>query len=305
MLNPKELIESIWTQVPDWKETYEISEGLWRKSIPAFDEKVVREVLCNAIVHRPYTTRGDIFINMYPDHMEIVNPGHFPLGVSASNILRATVQRNEHMAKVFYDLHLMEKEGSGYDLMYETLLSSGRDIPHPFEGNDYIKVSISRKILNKEASRLFEYIQNNYDILMKGMIALGLILQAKIITVTELSKKLQLPPDERIRSYIGKLLDKEIICKRGSGKGMKYFINPKLISNAKANIRTSLKTMESYRLKALIQEDLKYHPNSLISDIYQRLPDADFKELQQMVRIMAKNGEINHDKGRKYRKYRL
>ena len=54
--NPKELIESIWNAVPEWKEFNEVSEGLWRKNIPAYDEKVVRELLCNAIVHRPYTT---------------------------------------------------------------------------------------------------------------------------------------------------------------------------------------------------------------------------------------------------------
>ena len=50
-----------------------MSDGLWRKEIPAYDEKVVREVLCNAIAHRPYTTRGDVFINIHPDYMEVVN----------------------------------------------------------------------------------------------------------------------------------------------------------------------------------------------------------------------------------------
>ena len=77
-LNPMELIESIWQNIPDWRESYEVSEGLWRKNIPAYDEKVVREVLCNALAHRPYTTRGDVFINIYPDKMVVVNPGLFP-----------------------------------------------------------------------------------------------------------------------------------------------------------------------------------------------------------------------------------
>ena len=39
--NPMELIEAIWQTVPDWKESYEVSNGLWRKLIPAYDEKVV------------------------------------------------------------------------------------------------------------------------------------------------------------------------------------------------------------------------------------------------------------------------
>lgn len=64
-MNPDELLEDIWKSVPDWKESNEISDGLWRKEIPAYDEKVVREVLCNSIAHRPYTTRGDVFINIF------------------------------------------------------------------------------------------------------------------------------------------------------------------------------------------------------------------------------------------------
>lgn len=125
--NPMELIEAIWQTVPDWKESYEVSNGLWRKLIPAYDEKVVRELLCNAIVHRPYTTRGDIFINVYPDRMTIVNPGLLPLGITSDNILQKTIKRNEHLAKVFYDLKMMEAEGSGYDMMYETLLAAVSD----------------------------------------------------------------------------------------------------------------------------------------------------------------------------------
>ena len=39
--NPKELMESIWKAIPDWKESTEVSEGLWRKEVPAYDDKVV------------------------------------------------------------------------------------------------------------------------------------------------------------------------------------------------------------------------------------------------------------------------
>lgn len=50
---------------------------------------------------------------------------------------------------------------------------------------------------------------------------------------------------------------------------------------AHSNIPTTLKTIEPYRLKALIKEDLKYHPDSSISAIRERLPDTDLKELQK------------------------
>ena len=307
-LNPDELLESIWRSIPDWRESNEVSDGLWRKEIPAYDEKVVREVLCNSIAHRPYTTRGDVFINIYPDRMVVVNPGRLPLGVTPNNILRTTVKRNIELSRLFYALHIMEGEGSGYDLMYSTQLSLGKSIPTVREGEDSVSVTIARKIVSKEASRIYDYMQYAYPEIIehqKAVIAFGLILQEEIISSEALSKKLQLPESDRLRSYVDMLCTKNVVLTRGRGKGTKYFVNPEIISNSKANIQTTLKTIEPYRLRELIIQDLKYHPKSLISEMSVRLPDIPFTELQKKVRMMATDGELAYEGGRKYRRYRL
>ncbi len=88
-----------------------------------------RLLLVNALVHRPYTQRGDIFLNLHPDRLEMVNPGPLPLGVTPQNVLHTTVRRNEHLARLFHDLKLMEREGSGFDKIFEVLLSQGRPTP--------------------------------------------------------------------------------------------------------------------------------------------------------------------------------
>lgn len=304
-LNPKEMIEAIWQSVPEWREYNEVSDGLWRKTIPAYDEKVVRELLCNAIVHRPYTTRGDIFIKLYPDHMTITNPGLLPIGVTINNILQKTEKRNVHLAKVFYDLHLMETEGTGYDLMYETLLTAGKNKPVVVEGEDYVEVSVSRNIVTKDASRVCDFISDYYKISRKSYITLGIILQHKTISAIDLTNELQLLKGERLRSWVDALLSNEIVISRGTGKGVKYSINPDFIAKSKVQIPTTLKTIEPYRLKALIKEDLRFHPNSLLSEIAQRLPDVEFPELEKMTREMAKSGDLKTTGGRRYRKYSL
>lgn len=307
-MNPDELLEDIWKSIPDWKESNEISDGLWRKEIPAYDEKVVREVLCNSIAHRPYTTRGDVFINIYPDKMVVVNPGRLPLGVTPNNIRRTTVKRNEKIARLFYALHIMEGEGSGYDLMYKTQLSLGKSLPIVKEGDDSVSVTVARKIVSKEASRIYDYLQNAYPEVMEhqnAVIAFGIILQEEIISSEDLSKKLQLPESDRLRSYVDLLCSKNIVQTRGRGRGTKYFVNPVIISNSKANIQTTLKTIEPYRLKELIRQDLKYHPQSLVSDMSVRLPDISYKELQKKVRKMTIDGELVYEGGRKYRRYSL
>ena len=304
-LNPQELLISLWESIPEWREYNEVSEGLWRKELPVYDEKVVRELLCNALVHRPYTTRGDIFIKLYPDRMTITNPGVLPIGVTVNNILQKTEKRNIHLANVFYDLHLMEAEGSGYDLIYETLLTSGKSKPIVYEGDDYVEVTVYKKIVSKESSRICDFVSANYKISQKAYITLGIILQKKSISASELSKELQLTDGDRLRSYVDSLISNKIILSKGTGRGMKYEINPEFVANTKMQFPTTLKTIEPYRLKALIFEDLKYHPNSLLAEMATRLPDVDYSELEKMVRTMAKDGEITPLGGRKFRRYKL
>lgn len=302
-LNPQELLENIWISIPDWKESYEVSDGLWRREIAAYDEKVVRELICNAIVHRPYTTRGDIFIKVYNDRMTITNPGVLPVGVTVNNILQKTQKRNIHLAKVFYDLHLMEAEGSGFDLMYETLLMAGKNKPIVVEGDDFVEVSVYRKIITKDAARLSDYISTHYRLKRKSIIALGIILQKRSLYASELTNELQLTEQDRLRSYVEPLLTNDIINSKGVGKGTKYEISPLFLNKSKFQSPTTLKTIEPYRLKALILEDLRFYPNSSIAEIANRLPDVEYYDLEKMVRKMAQAGEIVPIGGRKYRKY--
>ena len=79
------------------------------------------------LVHCPYSTRGDVYINSYPDHLEITNPGLLFVGVISQNILHQSVWRKEKPVQIFYDWVLMEREGSD-DKVYEILLSNGKQM---------------------------------------------------------------------------------------------------------------------------------------------------------------------------------
>lgn len=54
-LSPIEMLYAIKTGVPDFRESYEVPDGMFRATIPAFEESVVRELFVNALVHRPET----------------------------------------------------------------------------------------------------------------------------------------------------------------------------------------------------------------------------------------------------------
>ena len=146
-LNPKELLNEILTQIPDWNEFIEVSDGIFRKNIYNYSPEVIRELVANAFAHRNYSMRGDIFINLYSDRLEIHSPGLLPLGVTPENILTKSIQRNPLIAKLFYDLKLMEKEGSGYDKVYELLLGNGKEVPSVFEDDDRVLVIIKKNMI--------------------------------------------------------------------------------------------------------------------------------------------------------------
>lgn len=262
-LNPQELIEAVWTQIPDWREYTEIPDGLFRNSIPHYDEVVIRELLANAIVHRPYTTRGDIFINLYPDRLEIHNPGLLPLGVTPANILHQSVARNRHLSEVFYALGLMEKEGSGYDRLYEVLLSQARPVPAVREESDRVVVTVERRIIKPEVIDFLARIEERYQLSQRERISLGLLAQHGSMSALEFSRILAVDADTRLRRWLGRLLDEEIVTSRGRTRGTEYRINPKILRSAAFKGQTTLRSIPPHRLRQLILEDLAIHgPNS-------------------------------------------
>src|SRR5690606_7516136 len=199
--SPIELIDAIWNEVSDFRESYEMPDGMLRTKLPAYDEKVIRELLVNALVHRPYTQRGDIFLNLHPDRLEVVNPGRLPIGVTPQNILHASRRRNDGLARVFHDLALMEKEGTGFDLMYDRLLSSGRAVPIPVEGEDSVKVVIERRILRPELIQLLEDADRRFQLTQRERITLGLLAQSEGLTARELSGRLELAGDAPLKPW--------------------------------------------------------------------------------------------------------
>lgn len=282
--NPKELLEAIEKEAIELTYYYEFPNGLFRKQIRHYNSKVLRELLVNAIVHQSMTISSDIMIKVFPDRLEISNPGGLPLGVTKDNILHAKHRRNPHFIELMFALGLMEGEGSGYDLIYE--LNSMEVKEKPIVESSYSECTVTQyaRIMKPEILPLLDYVLKNYDLRQKDFIAFGIIAREQKIYAVDLSKELQLADDERLRSYTQQMVKKELVLQKGANKGSYYMINPMLIKNAKADkIPTTLKTVEPNVLETLILQDLKKHPESKISEIAARLPDVDLKEVRKIV----------------------
>ena len=259
-LNPKELLLDIERKATELKYFHEFPDGLFRKQIHHYDPRLVRELLINALAHKVYTVAGDIFLEVFPDKLEITNPGRLPLGITKDNILHQQHRRNPHLIRVLHDMKLMEGEGSGYDLIYEINSRDSKPFPEVISDYDFTKVIQESKIMDKEAVYLLDYVSQHFQLTQREFIALGIISRNKKILSTQLAKGLQLTEEERMRSFVGRLTEIGILITQGVKKGTSYLINPKLISSSKLNVKPSLITIEPHRLRALIEEDLKVYP---------------------------------------------
>jgi len=303
--NPKEMMEEILYQIPDWQEAVEVSDGIFRKKIYDYPLEVIRELVANAFAHRNYTMRGDVFINLYHDRLEIHSPGLLPLGVTPANILTKSVPRNALICKLFYDLKLMEKEGSGYDKIYELLLLNGKTIPDVFEGDDRVVVTIKKNIISKDVLQLMDKVEKELHPKQRELIALGIIANHEGISALELGQILNCSTKPNgIQFWLGPLLDTKIVLTKGRTKGQFYYINPSFLKTTDYIEKTNLKRIEPHRLQELIYQVLSDHPQSSISDIHKRIgEDVKQRTLKSKIDEMIESNTIIKEgvnKGTKY-----
>lgn len=105
-------------------------EGLQRIEPLEIPEDALREIICNAIVHRDYR---DTFTQMrvYDDHIELWNSGVFPPEITVDNLMspHESRPRNELIAKVFYLAGFIENWGRGYEKIKESFTKESLQVP--------------------------------------------------------------------------------------------------------------------------------------------------------------------------------
>lgn len=303
-LTPMELVEAVWREVPDFRERYELPDGLFRQYLPLYDEVVVRELLVNALVHRPYTQGGDIFLNLHTDRLEIVNPGLLPLGVTPRNILHTTVRRNEQLARVFHDLKLMEREGSGYDKLYEVLLSQGRPLPELREGPDRVEVTVRRRVVKPEVIDFLTKADQTFQLTQRERITLGLLAQHDSLTAHDLITCLELGQADALAPWMGHLQERGLVKQVGRTRATRYYVDPNLLKRMDFSQPTTLSRIEPHRLEALIIEDLRRYPGSAIGDVNDRIgKEINRRRIKRALDGLVRTGEVHHEGEKRGRRY--
>jgi len=137
----------------------------------------------------------------------------------------------------------MEREGSGFDRMYEQLLASGRPGPTVIAGDDRVTVIVARRVAHPEVIDLIDKADRASQLRHRERITLGLIAQHESLTAIQLCKALALKSAEALQPWIGRLgeLGLELVLAQGRTKGTTYKINPDVLRAQNFRGRTSLK----------------------------------------------------------------
>jgi ATP-dependent DNA helicase RecG len=235
-----------------------------------------------------------------------VNPGRLPIGVTPRNILHASRRRNDGLARVFHDLRLMEREGSGIDLMYEHLLATGRAAPTITEGVDSVHIIVPRRVLQPGVIRLLAEADKRFRLTQRERIAFALLAQTEGLSAADLADRLKLDDSVTLHSWIGRIVDFGLVEQTGRTRGTRYFVPPRLLQEAGLDSLTTLARVQPHRLRALIVEDLERFPDSSATDIHRRVgSEIPSRTLRRTLEALVADNQVVASGETRWRRYRL
>ena len=144
-------IDKLWEYINIRNTGIPIHEGAYIYNIPAFNESVIREAICNAVAHRSYKMSSETVIKLYSNKITLINAGGFPLGVTKDNLLTVpSTPRNRLLSDVLAKTGIVERSGQGVDKIYRNTLSEGKDTPDYSNSNaEFVELTISAVIRDK------------------------------------------------------------------------------------------------------------------------------------------------------------
>ncbi len=102
--------------------------NIFREDIPLIPDIVIREAVCNAVMHRDYRAGQAIQIVRYANRIEFLNPG-YSLKPEDQLGLPGSITRNDKVARVLHDLHIAETKGTGIRIMREVMREANLSVP--------------------------------------------------------------------------------------------------------------------------------------------------------------------------------
>lgn len=101
----------------------EVIQQSLRTEVSVYPEIALRELIANALIHQDFSVTGaGPMIDLYPDRIEMTNPGTLLPGKKTDRLIGATPEsRNEKLASSFRRFRICEERGTGFQKVVQAI----------------------------------------------------------------------------------------------------------------------------------------------------------------------------------------
>lgn len=136
------------------------------RTIHRYPERVIKEAITNALIHRDYRLNRDIHIRIFDNRIEVVSPGLFPGRITAATIQRfGSLARNSLIASNLREFPEPPNvdAGEGVRMMFNAMRINNLFPPIYREIHDQAQEAIMVTLLNEERPAMWEQVSDWID----------------------------------------------------------------------------------------------------------------------------------------------
>lgn len=136
------------------------------RTVHRYPERVIKEAVTNAVIHRDYRLNRDIQIRIFDSRIEVLSPGLFPGRITAATIDRAgSFARNPLIASNLREFPEPPNvdAGEGVRMMFSLMRAENLYPPQYRELSDQAQEAISVTLLNEERPPIWEQVSDWID----------------------------------------------------------------------------------------------------------------------------------------------
>lgn len=131
-----------------------------------YPERVVKEAIVNAVIHRDYRLNRDILIRIFDDRLEVDSPGVFPGNITPANIAKAgSKARNPLIAKTLRDSPVPPNFdlNEGVPMMFAEMANAHLYPPQYRQNTETATESVTVTLLNMERPTVWDEVSDWID----------------------------------------------------------------------------------------------------------------------------------------------
>ena len=126
-----------------------------RTDLPVMPLDALWEAVVNAVIHRDYAIGSPIRVDLFPDRVEITNPGTLPPGLTPAIPCGGGITRARNVAIAHYaaSVRLMEQRGMGWPTIEDAMREFNGTAPQIVEDRETAWVSVTLNLRPAKAER--------------------------------------------------------------------------------------------------------------------------------------------------------